>query len=66
MYVIHEEECHLSFESVVQSALASADVVADLEDLAPVEPAGWARRAYAANGFGAATLAPENDEDPAE
>ena len=35
------------------------------EDLAPVEPGGWARRAYAANGFGAATLAPENDEDPA-
>ena len=55
MYVIHEEECFLSSESIVQSAIAAADVTADLEELPAIESGRRARRAYGANGFGDAT-----------
>jgi len=58
MYATQEDEDFLSPESIIRSAMRVADLRAELDAQADPVEAGWARHAFAANGFGDAALMP--------
>ena len=59
MYAMQDDEVFLSPESIISAAMSTADLSAELDAQAdPAAEAGWARHAFAANGFGDAALMP--------